>query len=621
MLTRILFAVFLWTLFLNSAFAEDQAEQRAMFLQAKQALATGNYASFSRLSEQLKNYPLYPYLRYYYLQYRLDEISNAEVMDFIQKYADTPLAERLRYIWLNHLAEEQQWSDFLKYYHPTNDAQLQCQYLQAGTLQGINEQSDQTLTKLWLQGHIQPAACEQLFFKWHQSGKLNTNLLWRRIELAFASNSLALAKQLISWLPSATQSHVQLWLRVRANPNLVTQADLFKTLDERKKKILVDGIESLTKKDPAKVVELWPTLQTTYDFDVADQQIITRAIAIGLARFVHPEAADWLDKVEPAYVNVVVREWRIRTALLAQDWSEVRAQIEALPANERVTVCWRYWYARALAASGETTTAEAIYRNLATQIDYYGLLASQQLRQPYRPIIQNSATNAQVMNTVAAKPAIVRAHELYILNQHLDARREWQWAINHMDKQQLAAAGQLAKQWHWYDRMLTTAIKGGLYRDTTLRFPLAFRQQVVTAAEKAALDPAWIYGIMRQESHFMTDAKSNVGALGLMQLMPATARLLLKVLHFDLNENILDAQINIQLGSRYLKDLYARYDSNIAAATAAYNVGPSRVDKFLPFYKEVGEDVWVEILPWQETRNYVKSVLLNMAIYKMQLKR
>lgn len=621
MISRILIAICLYFISFNFAYAADRAEQRAMFLQAKMDLANGNYAGFSQLSEQLKDYSLYPYLRFADLEQQLDQLSEEQVVEFMDEYADTPLANKLREDWLDTLAEQQKWPLFIKYYQQTSNVQLQCGYLQALLASGNEEQVFKAAPKLWLVGHAQPAACESVFFAWQKSGKLPQELLWKRIELAFDRNNSVLITQLAPWLPSAAQAQVKLWQQVRINPGLVTQADLFTPFNYRTKQILLDGIDRLAKKNPDQVVELWPTLQTTYSFDVSDQQKIIRMIAVALARNTDTDAMAWLEKIEPAYVTQVAGEWRIRIALLNKDWEQVNHWISKLNPSEQQTNAWRYWHARALAELGRAEAARAIYQSLATQIDYYGLLASQQLHQAYSPANRTIAVNDQMITKLANAPALQRAHELYILNMQADARREWQWQMAKIDKTQLAAAAQLAAQWHWYDRMLVTAGKANLQNDIALRFPLAFRQEILTAAKQTGLDPSWLFAIMRQESAFIPDVKSSVGALGLMQLMPKTAELLMNSLHLNIDNNLLNANTNIQLGSHYLKDLSVRFAGNKTIATAAYNLGPTRLKKYMPLYEQLGQDIWVEILPWQETRGYVKNVMLNRAIYQQQLSK
>lgn len=621
LITRLLTLLCCALLLCQTSFAADRSEQRAMFMQAKQALAAGNYAVFNQLSEQLKTYPLYPYLRFDALEQQLDDLTEQQVQAFIQQYADTPLANRLLDDWLDSLATQQRWALFKKYYQKSNNIQLQCGHLQALLDSGEIDIAFQSAAQLWLAGHALPTSCENVFFAWQKSGQLTLAQIWQRIELAFAKHNQTLVTQLAAWLPPSGQAQVKLWQQVHQQPVLViTQPQLFNPLTYRNKQILFAGIEQLAQKQPETAANAWPTLQNQYGFTPNEQQKIIRIIGIGLARNTQPEAIDWLEKIQPAHLTTLASEWRIRIALLNQDWQQVADWIQQLTPAEQQTPIWRYWYARAQAALGDSTTAQTIYQTLAKQIDYYGLLASQRLNQPYRPLNIVKTASPQMVSTLANTPSLQRAHELYDLNLRVDARREWQWEIAKLNPTQLIAAANLAKQWHWYDRMLVTAMKANLQNDIALRFPLAFQTDILFAAKQTGLEPSWLLAIMKQESAFIPDVKSRVGALGLMQLMPSTGRFMLSKLHLNLNDNLLNETTNIQLGSYYLKELFTRFKDNQTIATAAYNLGPTRLKKYMPLYETLGADIWVEILPWQETRNYVKNVSLNQAIYQQLLK-
>lgn len=346
-------------------------------------------------------------------------------------------------------------------------------------------------------------------------------------------------------------------------------------------------------------------------------------LAIELARKHDPRAAMLLAQIPPAYVDHIVREWRVRTAIFQHNWPAVNMAIAQLTPEEQATTCWQFWHAYAAAQTHNVALAQMIYHKLANQVDYYGLLASQQLGQPYRP--QNIAypMSAATLTQVERLIAIQRAHELYNIHLLPDARREWDWQIGNLTKPQLRMAAYLAYAWGWYDRAIIAAAKGGDRNNLTVRFPLGYAQEIISTAKEFSVDPAWVFAIMRQESSFMADAKSSVGALGLMQVMPQTARLIAMNINLVMQKKtdyaLLDADINIRLGSAYLKQLLGWYKGNYAMATAAYNVGPGALHKYLAAYNAQGPDIWIENLPWHETRDYVKSVLLAMAIYQQKI--
>lgn len=592
------------------------AAQRNAFLQAKLALQKGDRLPYLTWGSVLRDYPLYPYLVYIDLIQRMDRLPESEIYNFLQKYSDTPLAGKLRNTWLLSLAQQKRWSLFLKYYQDTDDTELQCQRLSA--LLATNQQNlaFSAMPDLWSSASIRPSACETAFMQWYKVGGLTTDLVWQRLQLAFDKNNAALIKSLMTLLPANQQEQVKLWQKVQHNPLLVTQSQLFLPLTDTSKIILLDGMLRLADTDPHQLVKVWPSLQKAYPLSEKDQQAVIAAIGLALARQHDVAAASWLDSVKSPYVTQRVREWRVRNALIQSNWPQVSHWVNELLPEERAANNWRYWQARAFAATGNTQAARDIYQNLASHVDYYGMLASSQLKQNYRPSNSFNPDVAKRSSQVATLPVIQRARELYILHLIPDARREWQWALQDMDKEQLRLAAQLASQWGWYDRAIITAAKVGDKNNITVRFPFAYTPTVTHAAHQNNLNPAWVFAIMRQESSFMPDAKSCVGALGLMQLMPNTARLLANTTHLS-DATILDSNKNIYLGSRYLKQLLSEYKGNMWMATAAYNVGPARLQKYIPLYQTLPTDVWVETLPWPETRDYVKAVMLGMAIYQL----
>jgi len=602
--------------------AANLTTQRAEFLQAKQALAAGKDDEFKRLANQLRDYPLYPYLVYADIKERIDEASPDEILNFIQDYSNTPLAAKLRYNWLLSLGEQEKWPLFLSYYKPSDDSELQCYYANALVETQQEEAAFHIIPKLWLTGKSSPAACQPAFAAWQKAGKLTTRLVWQRIALAMKTNNMQLVNYLAQFLPLSNQAKVKLWQQVHINPSLVLQTNTFNINKDHDKQIVMDGINKLSKKNLPLIEQEWPALQQQYSFTEADQQALTLAIAVALARNVDPDAMTWLLKIKPQYTDKAVREWRIRIALLNKNWDDVNKWINQLPPAEKNSSDWRYWQARAYAELGNKQAAQQIYNQLASKIDYYGLLASEQLNKPYTPVVTTYSIDQSLVNNVSKIPAMQRARELYALDFIADARSEWQWAVNKMDDPQLQAAAVLAKQWKWPDRAILTSAKAKLRSDMSLRFPLAYRQEVLFWSKHNNLDPAWVLGIMRQESYFMRDSKSWVGAIGLMQLMPETAKIIIKHMKLSAStENLIEAELNIRLGTAFLKDLLNQFKGNETIATAAYNGGPTRMMRYAKLYPTLGKEIWTEILPFQETRDYVKQVTLGTAIYKRELNK
>lgn len=612
----ILFSLFYLSL---PAKAEPLSTQRELYKQAQLDLQAGKRDEFLKLSNELRTYPLYPYLIFADLTQRINKAPDQEIDSFLEQYADTPLASRLRLIWLQNLADQKRWPLILKYYQTTEDANGQCLRIQALLNEGNTNLAFTDIKKLWLVGHKQPPACETVFSEWFKTGQLTPELIWERVRLAIKSGNNALLNTLIAWSPKPQQEKIKLWQKVVSHPELVADFNLFQPLTNVDiREIVMDGLKRWSKKNPQTVMNSWAALQQHYNFTVEESQILSRTMALALAADNDPHAADWLSAIDPAWVNQSVREWRIRFALAQNDWSQAYYWILKLPQEERESSCWRYWNAQILTKIGETARAQEIFRSLSKEIDYYGVLASWQLQQTYKPTTKALADSAESEAHLANNAALQRARELYLLQLFSDARREWQWATSDMDQDQLLAAEKLASEWQWYDRAVVTATQTHDVNNISVRYPLAYSQDVFHFAKDAALNPAWVFAIMRRESNFMSDAKSNAGAMGLMQLMPNTAKQLAQ-------KNINDSQLltsttNIHLGTRYLKQLANKFNDNLIKASAAYNIGPYRLQKWTFSRNNLPMDVWVEVLPWQETRDYVKAVVLGTEIYQQQLK-
>ncbi|MEJ2761988.1 MAG: transglycosylase SLT domain-containing protein, partial [Gammaproteobacteria bacterium] len=284
---------------------------------------------------------------------------------------------------------------------------------------------------------------------------------------------------------------------------------------------------------------------------------------------------------------------------------------------------WRYWRARALEQAGERKTADAIYRSLAGQRDYYGFLAADRLGIPYNLNYASLPNDVETWKAIMAMPAVIRARELYKLGMMLEARREWRDALTRMSDHQMQIAARIAADWGWDDRTILTLGRAQAYDDLVLRFPLPYEHRLKKYAKKRGLDLSWLFALTRAESAFMQDARSPTGALGLMQVMPRTGRRTARAIGFRTfhTRYLLQADKNITIGTAYLKQMYDKFNGNQILATAAYNAGPYNVARWLPESECDEPDVWIETIPFTETRKYVARILYYSSIYDWRLQR
>ncbi len=595
-------------------------QQRKDFQAAERALSRGDQQHFRKLKAELKDYVLYPYLEYRELKRYLSHAKPKQIKAFLDDYSDTPMANGLRDAWLRLLARRSQWSAYLNAYIPTESASARCRELLARVKTGQAEAAMKQVSALWLVGKSRPRACDPLFTVWREAGYLTQGLVWERIRLAMEASRSSLARYLKRFLVPREQAWVDLWQRVHQDPNLVLRQRLFQKEHPMRQDILVHGIERLAQRDVGKASAAWKQIKGHFPFSLEQQASVERAIALRMALQHHPKALEALAGLPDWAENDQVRDWRIRSALRRGEWERALERIEQLPESTRASEQWRYWHARCLEELGRTGEARKFYAGLSLSRSYYGFLAADRLGVKYHILHEPLPGSESELAALLRIPGIHRAYELFQLGRVIDARREWHHVTQDMEKPQLVRAAKLAQRWGWHDRAIFTVARAEYWDDLVTRFPLAYRTPVEKQAKAQSLDKAWVFAVLRQESAFTADARSTAGALGLMQLMPSTAKKVAKQLKTRLrsDRDLLSADFNIRLGSAYLRTVLDELDGNPVLATAAYNAGPHRVKRWLPNHV-MPADVWIETVPFHETRDYLRRVLAYTVIYEQRL--
>ena len=598
-------------------------QQRTRFLETRTALEQGDALVFMRNAAELKDYPLYPYLVYWHLRDKLPEQSPVTIRAFLDSQSDTPLAPLLLDAWLRYLAREERWQEYLDFYPGSRSTELRCYFHTAQLKTGQQTAAWAGAEKLWLVGHSQPEACDNLFTDWEQAGGLTPALRWQRIELTMASGNTGLAGYLARGLEEEDHRWVTLWRKVYSRPQLIADSELLKANSERSRAIVLQGLQRLASKDPEAAAALWPELVLRYSFTKSERNAAAHAIALDFAMSADVRALEWFAALPAESLNETSRGWAVRTALRHQRWRAAVAWIESMPASEREAEIWSYWLGRAYEAMGEKEKAEGIYRTVSGSRGYYGFLAADRIGTAYNLSHEALSVDPQALERLEQSPALVRAKELYHLTLITDARREWDYAVSHMSREERLAAGKLADKWQWYDRALLTLARANYFDDLIIRFPLAYNEAVSREAEKRSLDPAWIYAVARQESAMTPDVTSPAGALGLMQLMPGTGRAIARKLDADIRhqDELLQPETNIRFGSYYLRQVLEQFGENPVLATAAYNAGPNRIREWFPEQKSLDADIWVDTMPFHETRQYVRRVMAYSVFYDQRLER
>jgi soluble lytic murein transglycosylase len=599
------------------------ADQRARFIEAEKALRLHRLSKFHKILSTLTDYPLYPYLRYEELRHRLKKTSPDELKQFLSDYESLPIAPLLRKKWLRLKARQGRWQQFLDFYTPQQNTRLQCDYLEALIHTGQAELAYPKIGQLWLSSHSQPRSCDRIFKRWQAAGKQSTELVWQRLELTLEAGHRTLARYLVRSLPAPEQPLAKLWIKLHQKPQLLAkyQHRLITSRHTMAPTIFRNIIKRMARETPQAAADLWFDTAAKTPIDAIDQYAMLQSLAIALARQQQPGSEAWLSIIPDRYLTDTAREWRVRSALRQSQWPLALTALNALTETQQASDRWQYWRARVNDELGKSAKALPYYTALAQRRSYYGFLAADRLGLPYVLNDQVQQTNAGTLFEISQQPGILRAHELLQLKRMTQARREWQKATSQLSNHERVDAAKLAQYWGWAQQSILTMAGTDQRDDIALRFPLLYQEKVLSHSEQANINPAWAYGVIRRESAFAPDARSSKGAVGLMQLLPSTAKSLSHSLprKYQGKSRLTHADTNLALGTHYLRKMLERFSGQTVLATAAYNAGASRIMGWLPTESTLDAERWIETIPFKETRDYVTSVLAFTIIYADRL--
>jgi soluble lytic murein transglycosylase len=602
--------------------AKDFATQRALFIQVEADLKKGKMNSYRKHRQALVNYPLYSYLKYHLLRTNIKEVKHSEISAFIKTYPDSPLVNKLRNEWLKAKADRKQWSEFLLAYDPEakNDLEMQCHYIYANVEVKDNKEVYNLVPDLWLSSKSLPKACDKVVDAWIKEGHLTRDLVWQRIKLSINENNNQLARHLSKNLSKNDQAMVELWIRTNHDPHIVSKPHYFSAKHPAINEIIIHGLKKIAKTKPKDAVKLWHELSVKHAFSEFHWGSVVREIGLALSRKFDAHADKWLSTVPDSLRTKEVNDARLKLAVHNNSWQVIASVYKTLPQEEQLSDKWQYWHARSLEMLGDRETSQAALIKLAQMRNYYGFLASARVLKPYSFNQEAKEIPKEVMDIVTQKPALIRAYELKQIDRVHTGRTEWYKALEGMDDQQRLAAAQLASEWGVPNWAIVALANASNKNDLVLRFPQTYADYIHKEARHNDIDPAILFAITRQESAFIPTAKSPVGALGLMQIMPKTGKMLARVSRESLrsHQDLLKPEKNIRLGSKYVRMMLDQYQQNPALAAAAYNAGPHRVAAWLPEY-DMPADSWIETIAFKETREYVQNVLAYAVIYKQLL--
>ncbi len=598
------------------AYASD-----ADFMSIREAFRNGDTPRIDRLAPRFKDSPLEPYVTYYQLRQRFDNVDPALLHTFLARPDDTPVIDQMRGEWLKYLGKKQRWDEFATEYPRllNEDKELACYALQmrrrtqgAAVLVAARE--------LWLTSGVElPQSCTPLFDAAQAEGSIGETEIWARVRLALEEGSVSLARQLANKLPPERALAAVALNSASSNPQRYLEKVDLEKATEGQRAIALFALLRLAKQMPQLSYTQWERLQG--QFSAEEQSYFYVRLGFEAALNLDRRALEWYQAAGDTPLTERQLAWRTRAALRVLDWKEVWASISAMPPQQQYEGAWRYWGGRALQELDRDEEAEKLLLSLSNEYNFYGLLAAEQLGLSTESGILsgNFKPRRADLDAMLELPAVQRTIALYRMDQRTDAFKEWAWAVRKFDDKQLLTAAEIARSNEMYDRAINTADRTVLLHDFSLRYMAPYRDELHGHIQQNKLEEAWVYGLMRQESRFVTQAKSNVGASGLMQIMPATARWAARKLGIKDYHHTMEKQMeaNLALGTYYMKSVLGWFDNDVVLATAAYNAGPVRARKWRGDIPLEGA-IYIETIPYGETREYVKKVMSNTMYYARQ---
>ena len=592
---------------------------REDFIRAEAALKSGKLKTFHQLLDGLTDYPLYPYLRYAALKRKPADENGT--LSFIQAFPSSHYAKILRKRYLKRLAKTGRWAGFLEHYRADPEVELRCSYYRALYFTGKFADALEGARILWLSGESRPAECDELFLQLRRSELFSTNLAWDRFVLALENRQVGLARYLHRFLSPQDQMVGGIALTVHQKPILVAGRSGISPNTPRSGWIFAHGIQRLASKNLGRAVSAWDRLNGPYDISREYRHRTAQRLAILSAMRRAPDAYFRFLVLEPALSSQDARFWKLRSALMNENWSQADRSLGQLRADEKTMLQWKYWRARVLEAQHGLQAAISQYREIARERDYYGFLAADRIGVDYSfndaPVRIDPAELAGLEHG----KSFAEVREWLALGRQTEAWRSWWQMVAGMNPSKKIVAAKVAQKRGLHDLAIFTVARAGSWDDLKLRFPILFKETVEKSARQNALPFAMVYGIIRQESVFKASAVSPAGAIGLMQLMPGTGRQLARQAgdRWQSNKSLYDPKKNVRYGTLYLNNLLERFGENMTLAIAGYNAGPRMVSKWLPNHNKIAADLWIDSIPFRETRRYVRYVLGYAMVYQNRL--
>ncbi|UJF19724.1 transglycosylase SLT domain-containing protein [Vibrio sp. SS-MA-C1-2] len=599
---------------------------RDLYHQAIESISAGDYQTYQTQLTRLQSYPLTPYLEYRELLTRLGSVDRPEVEAFIEKHRTMPFINSLRQSYLAQLVREDKWSEFLAFQpkEPTS-GWLKCRYYQAKAETGAFDQAWQGAEKLWLTGKSTNKTCNQLFDLWSKAGERDDDIILERMLLVFNEGNSSRLKYLSKMLSQQQKEQGDQTKRLFTNPSLVGEFASDNQVTPFTQELTLTAFKRLSRQKPQVAVDLFDQVATKQQLTSKQKQYINDYLARQLIRAEEPELIAWRDQAITKTSSLPLIEQRIRLAIEQGELLEAKTWINKLPEKEQSSLRWTFWQAKAAETNNDIKTATILYQSMLGERNFYSAMAAFILNKPIEYPIQLAPLinkKSRILLNPDKVNALARVDELLDANKILAAKREWEYLLTLSTSEEMVELAAYAAEQKWSHFTVQATIRGKMWDYMDLRFPLGYHWLFDFFAKENQLSPPMLMALARQESALYSHAQSYVGARGLMQLMPATAKETAKKLKHPYKGplSLRDPTENIRLGSAYIKEMLGRYDDNRILAFASYNAGPGRVSRWL---KRTDSQVdiysFIESIPYKETRGYVQNVLMFELYYSRRL--
>ncbi len=600
-----------------SFFLHAQEAGETAFLAARDAAKNGNLANLERALSEIGRHPLAIYAESYRLRILMERNADTSgIPAFLARNEGSYSAEKLRADWIRWLGKRGNWTEigneYPKLQAPEND--VTCYSQQARWANGDASVLDE-IGKQWLTLLEPPEACRPLFDLLVSSERIKADDIWTRVHRQIEANRPGAARATLNYLPESQLPDAKAFEAAsKSGPVYLARLSGNWQGTRAGRELVAIAIQRAAASDPSFAAAELERRQG--QLQASERQWAWSQVALFGARNHLPEAVDWFKQAGRASLSEEGHQWKVRAALRAQAWGMVRDAVLAMPPSLADKPEWTYWLGRAYQAGGRTSDADALFAKIAGQANFYGNLADEELGRAIAPPPTAAPPSAEEARNIRDNPGVRRALALFRLDMRTEGVREWNWSMRGLNDRELLAAADLARRNQIWDRAIYSADRTKNEHDYSLRYLAPYGEQVRPAARNQSLDDAWVYGLMRQESRFVSNARSNVGAAGLMQVMPATAKWVARKIGLrDFNHaQVHDANTNILLGTSYMRLVMENLDNHPVLASAAYNAGPGRARKWRAERPLEGA-IYAETIPFSETRDYVKKVMSNAVYY------